>query len=102
MPPYGPKLSIYDKFIKKFAPYGFLKRTHVLYCSWNGKLYCNVAAKSFKMANGIEISHDKKELYVADTVGKSVHIFDRKEDNSLTRKHVINVELAPDNIKWNN
>jgi len=38
MAPHTPELSLVDRFIKAFNNYGFFKRTHVLYCSWNGKL----------------------------------------------------------------
>lgn len=59
MAPHSPELTFFDNLVKDYNYLGLFKRTHVLYCSWNGKLYCNVAAKSFKVANGIELSPDK-------------------------------------------
>jgi len=36
------------------------------------------------MANGITHNKDKSEIYVADTFDKTVSIFKRNNDNSLT------------------
>ena len=42
-------------------------------------------------------------MYVADTLGKSVHVFERNPStNDLKRVHVVDVRHAPDNVKYDN
>jgi arylesterase / paraoxonase len=70
-------------------------RSTVLY--YNGSSF-TVAAKSLYYANGINISHDHKELYLATTTGSSIIVFDREEDGGLHQRFIIDLGTGVDNI----
>ncbi len=58
-----------------------------------------IAASGLFMANGITFSSARSELFVAETVGRSLSVFDVDEtDGSLRRQRRIALETNPDNI----
>ncbi len=74
-----------------------MARSYVLY--YDGKSFRKVAQR-LAYANGINISHDGKLLYVAETVGHKVHLYDRhKESGTLARWFSIELDTGPDNIE---
>ncbi|KAM9782504.1 uncharacterized protein ACB057_014764 [Neosynchiropus ocellatus] len=58
-----------------------------------------VVSEGYYVANGINISPDKRHVYVADVLGGTVHLLERKEDNSLTSVKSLAVGTLPDNIE---
>jgi arylesterase/paraoxonase len=58
-----------------------------------------VAAEELRFANGVETDAGGKRLYVSETTGRAVRVFERDlETNALTQLDVISLEAAPDNI----
>lgn len=52
----------------------------------NGKLA--IAAKDFRLPNGIGFSPDEKTLYVDDTVRRNIYVFDVNPDGSLSNERL--------------
>jgi hypothetical protein len=55
-------------------------KTYVLYCEYDpvtNDLKCTKAAEGFYMANGITHNKDFSEIYVADSIGRTVTVFSR-------------------------
>ncbi|XP_071952481.1 serum paraoxonase/arylesterase 2-like [Antedon mediterranea] len=50
-------------------------------------------------ANGINISPDKRTVYVATTFSHQVRVYSRKTDSSLEPVKILNIYTAPDNIE---
>lgn len=77
----------------------FLLRTgsgEVLYT--DGKVW-RVAADGLRFANGIDISRDMQRLYVAETAGAAIRVYDRDgETGSLATAQMIKLDASPDNI----
>ncbi len=68
----------------------------------NGTVW-RVVADGLRFANGVDISADHKRLYVAETAGGAVRIFDTDaETGSLTLVQVIKLDASPDNISIDN
>jgi len=58
-----------------------------------------IVASGLLMANGITFNSDRSELYVAETVGRSLTVFDiDSADGSLRSKKRIAVKTNPDNL----
>ena len=55
-------------------------------------------AKGLAFANGINLSPDKKTLYVAEFAKHRIVVFDRNEDNSLTKRSKFRAPMAVDNL----
>jgi arylesterase/paraoxonase len=74
-----------------------LKRSYVLY--YDGK-DMSIAAKGFGYANGINVSADGKNLYLAATVNRSISVFTRDAASGLlSPAYDINLGTGPDNIE---
>lgn len=58
-----------------------------------------VAANSFMSANGINISPDKRYIYVADIIDHDIDVFERKEGEQLTFIKSVAVGSLCDNIE---
>ncbi|KAL2084455.1 hypothetical protein ACEWY4_019973 [Coilia grayii] len=58
-----------------------------------------VVADGFYMANGINVSPDKRHVYVADIVDGKVHVMERQGSNDLTPVKSVDVGTLPDNIE---
>jgi arylesterase/paraoxonase len=93
------------EFGRKLEDYLHLARANVLY--YDGAKFSEVAG-GLRYANGINISPDGKQVYVAATTDRSVYIYDRNpEDGSLkesqevfTGTGVDNIELDADGNLW--
>ena len=58
-----------------------------------------IVADELNMANGLALSPDGRTLYVAETVGRSIVVFDRDPvTNQLTRRTTVPIDMAPDNL----
>jgi arylesterase/paraoxonase len=55
-------------------------------------------ADGLQYANGINVSPDKKELYVAETTGRNIRIYNILEDYSLMHTRKISTNTGVDNI----
>lgn len=85
--------------------YHFMKNgynTDVFFCDYTtGELKCTVATSGYRMANGITSNKDYTKVFVADLIGKALHVFDRnKETNELTKTDVIKTTSNIDNLKF--
>lgn len=58
-----------------------------------------VVADGFYMANGINLSPDKKHVYVADVIDHNVHVLERQENNGLVFLKSVAVGSLCDNIE---
>ncbi|XP_008299286.1 serum paraoxonase/arylesterase 2-like [Stegastes partitus] len=56
-------------------------------------------SQGYYMANGINVSPDRRHVYVADLFGHNVHMLERKEDHTLTPVKAVAVDTLPDNIE---
>lgn len=73
------------------------KKSNVVY--FDGKNY-SIAADNIAYANGINMSRDGKELYVASTIGQNVLIYDRDiATGKLTLKDEVVLNTGVDNIE---
>jgi arylesterase / paraoxonase len=58
-----------------------------------------VAADGLRFANGIEVSPDGARIYVAETAGNAIRIFERnQETGALALADIVDLNSAPDNI----
>jgi arylesterase / paraoxonase len=82
---------------KKMEEFLQLFQSYVLY--YDGRGFRKVA-ENLAYANGINASLDGKTIYVAETVGRRINIYDRDMENgSLRLKSRIDLGTAPDNIE---
>ncbi|XP_071325093.1 serum paraoxonase/arylesterase 2-like [Trachinotus anak] len=58
-----------------------------------------VVSEGYYFANGINISPDKRHIYVADLFDHNVHVLERKEDNTLASVKSVAVGSLCDNIE---
>uniref|UniRef100_A0A3Q3LHN0 Paraoxonase n=1 Tax=Labrus bergylta TaxID=56723 RepID=A0A3Q3LHN0_9LABR len=58
-----------------------------------------MAASGFLSANGINISPDKRYIYVADSIGHDVQVFERKEGEQLVFVKSVDLGSLCDNIE---
>ncbi|XP_036831321.1 serum paraoxonase/arylesterase 2 [Oncorhynchus mykiss] len=70
---------------------------------WSNVVYYSpeevkVVAEGFYMANGINISPDKRHIYVADLFDHNIHVLERLESNGLAPVKVVEVGSLVDNI----
>lgn len=56
-------------------------------------------AKDFDKPNGIAFSPDEKRLYIADTEGNHIRVFDVAADGSISHSRVFAEAAGPDGIK---
>ncbi|KAL7753159.1 hypothetical protein RI367_001613 [Sorochytrium milnesiophthora] len=57
-----------------------------------------VVAKKLAAANGVAISPNGKTVYVAESVGATLVMYQRQADNSLRRTDTIKLPILPDNV----
>jgi arylesterase / paraoxonase len=77
----------------------YLKLSNAGVVYFNGKDFSQ-AASGFQYANGINVSADGKTIYLATTIGKSLHFFNRDiESGTLQERSVIDLETGLDNIE---
>ena len=66
---------------------------------WDGHGF-HEAASGIRLANGINSSADAKTVYVAETIGKTIRVYDRDAaSGALTFRHEIALDTAGDNIE---
>ncbi|XP_061145151.1 serum paraoxonase/arylesterase 2-like [Syngnathus typhle] len=58
-----------------------------------------VVSVGYYFANGINISPDKRHIYVMDILGHNLHVFERKEDNALAFVKSLALGSLCDNIE---
>ncbi|XP_061632376.1 serum paraoxonase/arylesterase 2-like isoform X1 [Phyllopteryx taeniolatus] len=71
---------------------------------WSNVVYYSaetvkVVSGGYYFANGINISPDKRYIYVADLLDHNVHVLERKEDNALVSVKSVAVGSLCDNIE---
>nr|XP_046255634.1 serum paraoxonase/arylesterase 2-like [Scatophagus argus] len=74
-----------------------------------GQPWCNVVyyspeevkvvSEGYYMANGINISPDKRHIYVVDLFDHNVHVLERKDDNALVSVKNVAVRSLCDNVE---
>ncbi|XP_057690428.1 serum paraoxonase/arylesterase 2-like [Corythoichthys intestinalis] len=60
-----------------------------------------VVSEGYYFANGINLSPDKRYIYVMDLLDQNVHVLERKEDNALASVKAVAVGSLCDNIEVN-
>ncbi|XP_029958553.1 serum paraoxonase/arylesterase 2-like [Salarias fasciatus] len=58
-----------------------------------------VASEGYYIANGINISPDRKHIYVVDILDHKVHVLERQHDNSLASVKAVDVGSLCDNAE---
>ena len=82
---------------KKLEEFLQLKKSNVVY--YDGEKY-SIAAEGIAYANGINMSTDGKEVYVASTIGGSVLVYARDvSSGKLSFKEEIRLQSGADNIE---
>ena len=79
------------------------RKSHVYFCQFEEQkgLRCRVAAAGFMTANGITKNKNGTQIYVADTIAKTLLNFNRNTtSNGLKTSEVLNVGHSLDNIKY--
>ena len=89
-----------SKLSQLFEDYLQLSRSNVLY--FDG-IFFNIAVSDLKYANGINLSNDKTKIYIAETTGRRISIYNRKElTNELIFEESIYLKSGVDNIEIDN
>jgi arylesterase/paraoxonase len=84
-------------FMRLVEDYGRQSWSSVLFYSGSGFVE---AATGLGYANGINVSPDGKLLYVSETVGQALHVFDRNPvTNVLALKEKVDLKTGLDNIE---
>jgi len=60
-----------------------------------------VVSEGLCFPNGINISPDQKKIFVAETIGKRLSIFQRNDDN-ITLEKILDLDSGVDNIEVEN
>lgn len=78
------------------------KATFVWYCEYSeNSLHCRKVADGFVMANGMTHNPDYSKIFVADSMGRTVTVFDRDAStNNLSGRTTIGIASVIDNIKF--
>jgi arylesterase/paraoxonase len=77
----------------------YLRRPWANVVMWDGH-GCREAAGGIQLANGINVSHDGRTVYVASVIGQSVRVYDRDPAmGALTLRGEIPLGSGPDNIE---
>ncbi len=83
----------------RMGEFHFLARTASGQVFFSDGTIWRVAADGLRFANGIDLSRDGTRLYVAETAGRSVKLFDRNvETNLLAAAGEIKLDASPDNL----
>ena len=86
-----------SNFGKILEDYFQLSKSNILY--YDGSKF-SVSASNLSYANGINISKDGANVYVAETVGKRISIFNRNiQTHELKFNQSINLDSGVDNIE---
>ncbi|KAK3083257.1 hypothetical protein FSP39_017786 [Pinctada imbricata] len=64
---------------------------------YDGKSYTEVE-DGLLMANGIQLSRDKKLVYVCFPMGREIRVYKRESNDYLTLLNVISINTLPDNV----
>ena len=73
-----------------------LARANLLY--YDGKKF-HTAAQGLSYPNGVNLSPDRRTLYLAETLGQRLRIFDRDPDSGrLDLRRILDLGTGPDNI----
>ena len=84
-------------FLKLFEDYLQMSKSNILF--YNGLDFIEVVT-DLQMANGINISRDKKTVYCAETIGQKLNVYRRNQlDNSLSLVESIELDSGLDNIE---
>jgi arylesterase/paraoxonase len=74
-----------------------LARSYVVYYDGSDM---RIAAEGFGYANGINVDREGKKLYLATTIGRSLHVFSRDiPSGKLTKERDISLNTGADNIE---
>ncbi|XP_077621494.1 serum paraoxonase/arylesterase 2 isoform X1 [Crocuta crocuta] len=84
-----------DPFLKYLETYLNLHWANVVYYSPNE---VKVVAEGFDAANGINISPDKKYIYVADILAHEIHVLEKHPNMNLTQLKVLKLDTLVDNL----
>lgn len=84
-----------DPFLKYLETYLNLHWANVVYYS---PTEVKVVAEGFDSANGITISPDKKNIYVADVLAHEIHVLEKQPDMNLTQSKVLPLDTLVDNL----
>ncbi|KAG7474524.1 serum paraoxonase/arylesterase 2-like [Solea senegalensis] len=76
----------------------------LLFQPWSNVVYYSpkdvkIVSEGYYMANGINMSPDKRHIYVADVLDHNVHLLERKEDNTLAPVKSVALGSLCDNIE---
>lgn len=83
----------------RVAPLHFLMRAGSGQLLFTDGETWRLAADHLRFANGVDLSPGGDRLYVAETAGRAVRIYQRdRETNLLTPAETIRLDVAPDNI----
>ena len=100
----GPR-SFYVTNDAKSGRAGFMANLHFLARTGSGQLLFNdgvswrVVAEGLRFANGVEVSPGGERLYVAETSGNTVRVYDRDLDTgALAPLRRIRLPASPDNL----
>ena len=75
---------------------------NVVRCTMKETVECEEVAAKIQMANGIEVSKDRKQVLVVSSTGKALRVYDRDaKDGSLTLNREVLTQSSCDNIGWN-
>uniref|UniRef100_A0A667FY91 Paraoxonase n=2 Tax=Lynx TaxID=13124 RepID=A0A667FY91_LYNCA len=84
-----------DPFLKYLETYLNLHWANVVYYSPDE---VKVVAEGFDAANGINISPDKKYIYVADILAHEIHVLEKHPNMNLTQLKVLKLDTLVDNL----
>ncbi|CAH1791572.1 unnamed protein product [Owenia fusiformis] len=70
-------------------------------CFFNGKK-SEVVVYGLRLANGINASPDGKHIILAEMGERSLNVYTRNSDNSLTKTDQLYIDCSPDNIDIDN
>ncbi len=86
-----------SKWGRMLEEYLQLARSYVVYYDGSSM---RIAAEGFKYANGINVDRDGKRLYLASTIGRSLHVYSRDiPTGKLTKESDIGLNTGADNIE---
>ncbi|NCP20397.1 MAG: hypothetical protein GW847_00175 [Zetaproteobacteria bacterium] len=84
-----------SKFKQTLENYLQLPKSYLLY--FDGTNYKKVVS-GLKYANGVNLSNDKSEVYLATTTGQKLYIYTKSAQGTLKLRHYVNTHTGIDNI----
>jgi arylesterase / paraoxonase len=86
-----------SRFLKTIQDYLQISNSNVIF--YDGEQF-EISALGLRYANGINISKDKKLVYVAETIGQKLSIFSRNDEtNELRLSNMLEMNSGIDNIE---